>query len=262
MGGNGAPGNTLRGTLMNHTHVMEVMDKLANVSRGLHAEKDLPFAITEVNSLSGFGQYNISDVFGGALWTLDWNLYGASTGDIQRIHMQQGTNSRYQSWQPLDTEKTSKGTKVPYYGDIAVATALGKSGEHCTQVAAIELPDGNAETDTAYGIYEDGALARMAIINFESYNQTSTAKRPVKTWQFNTDKCWGQATIQRLWAAGSDAKQDITFDGYSYEYELDGGRPVKVDNVVTGETIDLDNGSVTVDVPASSAVIVNLCCSK
>ena len=132
MGGNGDPGNTLRGTLMNHTHVMEVLDGHANLSMRLSAKKPLPYAITEVNSLSGFGQYNISDVLGSALWTLDYQLYGASTGAIQRIHMQQGTNARYASWQPIDTDKATKGTKPPYYGDVATATAFGKSGEHHT----------------------------------------------------------------------------------------------------------------------------------
>ena len=64
--------------------------------------------------------------------------------------------------------------------------------------------------------------------------------------------------VQRLLAAGSDAISGITWDGWSYNYELDGGRPVRLGNVTIGETIFVDeDGSVTVTVPHSSAVLLS-----
>ena len=61
-------------------------------------------------------------------------------------------------------------------------------------------------------------------------------------------------------ANGSDAITGITFDGYSYNYELDAGRPVLLRNVTRGETAIVKNGLVKVDVPASSAVILDFGC--
>lgn len=62
-------------------------------------------------------------------------------------------------------------------------------------------------------------------------------------------------------ANGSDALSGITFDGYSYNYELDNGLPVRLHNVTRGECIEVGaEGKANVKVPASSAVIVNLKC--
>lgn len=63
--------------------------------------------------------------------------------------------------------------------------------------------------------------------------------------------------VQRLLANGSDAITGITFDGWSYNYELDLGKPVRLHNVTVGETAVVRNGQVTVDVPDSSAVLLN-----
>ena len=68
-------------------------------------------------------------------------------------------------------------------------------------------------------------------------------------------------SLQRLSANGSDAVTGITFDGYSYNYELENGVPVLLSNVTRGETVAVgDDGTVVVEVLASSAVIVNLDC--
>ena len=62
-------------------------------------------------------------------------------------------------------------------------------------------------------------------------------------------------------ANGSDAISGITFDGYSYNYELDEGKPVRLNNVTYGEKINVGkNGMLKVDVPWSSAAIVSLDC--
>jgi hypothetical protein len=60
-------------------------------------------------------------------------------------------------------------------------------------------------------------------------------------------------------ANGSNAITGITWDGYSYNYELDGGKPVRLHNVTVGETARVSNdGVVAIDVPYSSAVILNV----
>lgn len=67
-----------------------------------------------------------------------------------------------------------------------------------------------------------------------------------------------QVAVQRLSANGSDAITGITWDGWSYNWDLDEGRPVRLDNVTVGEYVTVsDNGTVAVSVPDSSAAVLN-----
>lgn len=178
--------------------------------------------------------------------------------------MHQGTNFRYASWQPVATNRTSIGTKPPYYGNIAVAAMLGNLVVHNTSIANIPLPD---EREAAYLAYEDGKLARLLVVNMAQYNYTvsgngtgplNTAPRQNVTYSFNLQGLAGtSARIQRLLANGSDAITGITWDGYSYNYELEQGKPVILPNVTRGERAYVaSNGTVNVTVPYSSAAIL------
>lgn len=67
-----------------------------------------------------------------------------------------------------------------------------------------------------------------------------------------------RVAVQRLSANGSDAITGISWDGWSYNYELDRGRPVRLSNVTTGEYVTVDaNGTILVSVPDSSAAVLN-----
>lgn len=58
-------------------------------------------------------------------------------------------------------------------------------------------------------------------------------------------------------ANGSDAITGVTFDAYSYNYELNNGMPVLLHNTTSGQTVDVaSNGQLWIDVPRSSAAIV------
>ena len=89
------------------------------------------------------------------------------------MHMHQGTDYRYQPWQPVATSKTSLGTKAPFYGNAAVAAILGDLVGRNTTVANLPFPSAaNHPTDAVCGIYKDGVLARVAVINMAEYNYT------------------------------------------------------------------------------------------
>lgn len=67
-----------------------------------------------------------------------------------------------------------------------------------------------------------------------------------------------RVAVQRLSANGSDAISGISWDGWSYNYELDHGRPVRLSNVTTGEYVTVSvNGTIVVSVPDSSAAVLN-----
>jgi len=263
-----APGITLKGTLMNHTATINSVNTIVNQSRILHSKptysSGLPFILGEGNSLSRQGGPGLSNTFGAALWGLDASLLMASN-NISRFHMHQGTNYRYQSWQPVDTNRTSIGTKAPYYGNIAVAAFLGDLTEVSCRPQVVNLPLGG-ESQAAYATFVKGKLTKIALVNLQDYNATagnqylSSGPRGSKSFALNIpSSCKSKkVALQRLSANGSDAVTGVTFDGYSYNYELDNGKPVLLRNVTRGEVTRIGwNGVVNVDVPDSSAVLLS-----
>ncbi|KAJ5461381.1 Beta-glucuronidase [Penicillium daleae] len=243
MGGATSPGVTLAHTLMNHTAVVYSVTQHVNILNKLEDQgltTGVPYILGEMNSLYHQGAPGLSDSSGAALWGVDFNLYCASQ-NIRRTHMHQGTNYRYASWEPIETNSTSIGTKAPYYGNAMVAAMLSGKGGESVQVVNLPLA---GETEAAYAAYVNGQLSRIAM---QEYNSTEPS-RGSATYQFS-----------RLLADGSDAISGITWDGWSYNYELKGGKPVRLSNITIGETVSADsNGFVQLEVPFSSAAILNL----
>ena len=144
---------------MNHTSTVLSVAKHLNESN-LLAHTGLPYILGETNSLYNEGAPGLSNSFGAALWGVDFNLYCAATG-IGRVHMHQGTNYRYASWQPVQTVNETLGTKAPYYGNIMVAAFLGDLMANNVSISDIEL---GSTYQNAYAAYVNGRLERVAII--------------------------------------------------------------------------------------------------
>ncbi|KAI1766682.1 glycoside hydrolase family 79 protein [Hypoxylon sp. FL1150] len=255
-------GVTLQGTLMNHTRTAQSVD--AHVAENATINPDVPYILGETNSLYNQGRPGLSNAFGAALWGVDFAVYSASVG-IGRVHFHMGTDYRYQSWQPIATNKTSLGTKPPYYGNVASSAFIGSDS---ASIAALALDGGDSETDVAYAAYVDGTLTRILVLNLRSYNYTLNGTggadlnpdpRPTRTYRFaDLGTVAGKAAqVYRLYANGSDALSGISWDGWSYNYELDEGRPVRLANVTTGETASVVDGVVQVKVPDSQAVVLD-----
>ncbi|KAI1752660.1 glycoside hydrolase family 79 protein [Xylaria castorea] len=274
------PGVTLQGTLMNHTRTRSSVDvHVSEFAQISPTAPNLRQIMGETNSLYNQGKPGLSNSFGAALWGIDFNLYCASVG-IGRVHMHMGTNYRYASWQPIDTALAVAGTKAPYYGNIAVAAFLGNLRIEPVRVAHLDLGNsggggGNSTDpavgvqDAAYGAYVDNALTRIMVINMRAYNYTlngagdldarNPAPRKVRTYSFGVAGFADgrEAHVRRLYANGSDAITGITWDGLSYNYELNLGMPVRLHNVTTRERVLVKNGAVEVAVPDSQAVVLD-----
>lgn len=69
--------NSLIGTLMNHTNVVKNVQPQIELNI-YHRQQGRKFTIGETNSISGQGAHGVSDVFGSALWLVDYCLYIAS----------------------------------------------------------------------------------------------------------------------------------------------------------------------------------------
>jgi Glycosyl hydrolase family 79 C-terminal beta domain len=178
--------------------------------------------------------------------------------------MHQGTSYRYGAWQPIATPNATLGTKPPYYGSIAVASMLGDLTKPNTNVSITHIPmPTDPEFSSAYGAYVNAHLVRVAILNLVEYNYTTRAAgtRPIVTYNITLPSTYsGQNLgVQRLMANGSNVITGITWDGYSYNWELDKGRPVLLPNVTRGERVRVGaGGEVQVVVPYSSMAILNL----
>lgn len=155
---------------------------------------------------------------------------------------------------------------------MAVAAMLRNSASHPVSVSTIALPSDAEAGYTAHFTSgaKAGKLARIMVINMRSYNSTvdgagldplpQPPTRQVRTYTFQVHDAAAEGQvvqIQRLMANGSDAITGITFDGWSYNRELDMGKPVRLHNVTIGETTTVKNGLVTVDVVDSSAALLS-----
>lgn len=250
---------------MNHTKTVLSVSSQLSLRNNL-SYTGIPFILGETNSLYNQGKPGLSNSFGAALWVVDFNLHCAANS-IKRVHMHQGTNYRYQSWQPITTSLDPIGTKAPYYGNIAVAAFLGNLEHRQVQIKGLDLgPHADAGVrESAYAAYEHGKLKRVIAINMREYNYTINGTssipnpigRPSTMYEFAVGDLKGRRVqVQRLWANGSDAITGVTWDGWSYNYELKRGIPVRLHNVTIGESGRVKNGVVKIEVPDSSAAVL------
>ncbi|KAJ5086472.1 hypothetical protein NUU61_007779 [Penicillium alfredii] len=251
MGVNAPPlppaGFDLQKTLMNHTNMAKNLAPQIQRARNLQYLGH-PFTLGELNSIANQGRNGETNVFGDALWLVDFSFWAAEH-NIKRLHFHQGLNYRYASWQPITSKGVPPTTRPPYYGQIMVATALGHAKD--SRIVNIPLSE---DTESAYAIYNGKRLSKLAVLNLRAFNQTTTKTRPDRKYLFQLPKHSQDAKIERLTAPGSDALQNVTFGGVSYGYGLKQGKPVVVDS--KEEKADIKNGVLSIDIPDSSAALV------
>lgn len=187
-------------------------------------------------------------------------------------------SGQYASWQPIETVNATIGTKPPYYGNIAVAAFLGNTLTTPVQIANVPLPNDAEAAYTAYSVgvgEQQQQLLRAIVINMNSYNTTLDGTglgdapdplppRAACVYTFDVSAlssslpAGSRVAVQRLSANGSDAVTGITWDGWSYNWELDEGRPVRLANATVGEYVTVaDNGTVAVSVPDASVAMLS-----
>ena len=147
---------------------------------------------------------------------------------------------------------------------------LGQTSKQQVRISNVLLGSDVAESAyAAHHVNSRHSLARIMVLNMHTYNTTedgagleplpSPVPRPVRTYNFavGSDVRDGSIVqVQRLMANGSDAITGITFDGYSYNWDLKLGEPVRLNNVTVGETVTVQDGKVSVRVPDSSGALL------
>lgn len=245
MGGATQPGVTLQSTLMNHTAVERSIGGHVNYAKSISVSSGADYTIGEQNSLYGGGAAGLSDVFGAALWGMDFALYAASTGVIKRVHFHQSIGSPYAAWAPGAAEPA---TKPPYYGQLAAATFLANSAQ--LQVKTLQL--GEKDFDSGYAAYRRGRLVRLAAINLREFDG---GERGSKTYTVNA-RPFSRWTVKRLSAQSAKAQTGITFNGVAYE-AASVGKGVRVAGRECDQVAWADaRGRLTFTVADSEAVVL------
>ncbi|KAM0448772.1 hypothetical protein ACHAO4_008244 [Trichoderma viride] len=264
---------SLQGTIMNHTSVVingTIHQSLCN----LNHNAGRIYTLGETNSVSGQGAFGVSNVFGSALFVLDYELYYASFVShpvplfyylfnriwqgVNRMHMHQGTAYRYGAWMPISQNGTGPSTNPPYYGHVMVSKFIGSNPN--TRISNIDL---NSDFYSAYAAYEDGRLARVVLLNLYEWNPPSSQAEaeaeaaPSTTFTLSTGRGGIKyATVEVMTAPGALSETNITVAGISYDYDLAEGKPVRVAKQYASVLRPDDKGEVSVPVRDSQAVLL------
>ena len=247
MGGATQPGVTLQATLMNHTAVANSINSHVDYAQSI-SDPSAQYVIGEQNSLYGGGADGLSNVFGAALWGMDFSLYAASTEIIKRIHFHQSVGSPYSAWSPVEPLQTLP----PYYGQLASSTFLANSDR--IQVKVLSL-GGNKDLDSGYTASIGSRVERIAMINLRQFNSTSGEARGSQMYTVNASPR-SRWTVKRLTAPGALDMSNITFNGYAYDADSV-GQPVRVAGTTSNEKTEADwKGNIAVTVADSEAVVL------
>jgi hypothetical protein len=251
MGSATGAGVTLQSTLMNHTSIVKSISSHVTLAKELQKYCSASYVMGETNSLSGGGAAGLSNVFGAALWVVDYTLWQA-TQNIQRVHFHNSATSPYAAWSPSTIPPT---TNAPYYGNVMVAATVGLLPDR--SIAYLDLGNGDERT-SAYTIYSGSNLVRVVILNMIEYLSTSSTARPKSTFSLSVPAGVKGALVERLTAPGADALSGVTFGGFSYDYSRAEGKPVLVDATAALEEVSAKNGVLSVTLQDSEGVVLHL----
>jgi hypothetical protein len=232
---------------MNRTNLYPWMAYHAEAS-SYSISKGLPYVIGETNSIACQGLAGVSDVFGAAVWSVDYALYAASL-NVSHIFWHMGTGYRYAAWQATQNGTTTPGPRPLYYGNLLVATALGDG--HAQVVPIV-----NTTSLAGYAVYSrkslKTSLRSIVLVNMEVFNSTSTpaASRPSAEFSLPSDLRGkhSKISVHRLTAPGAEVREGISF----------AGQTVLLDGRISGyRTKQMLRGNV-IKVYASEAILLQI----
>ncbi|KAL1943312.1 hypothetical protein VTO73DRAFT_4387 [Trametes versicolor] len=227
---------------------------------GIAQQLGKEFMMFETNTASCGGFPGVSDSFGSAIWAVDYGLqmaYSNFTGALLHVG---GQNVSYNPFTPPPTNLSvfDQWTVGPvFYSTLFMAEALGTTNS--SRVVDLLPNDANPYTP-AYAIYEEHALARIALINFmdgqtAGYNVTLSIGGNQVGEPNDTP---AQVKVKYLLAPSVSEKEQITWANQTF-----GGR-FQADGRLSGQefvqTITCDQGANTcqIPVPAPGAALVFL----
>lgn len=218
---------------------------------------DLPFVLSEVgNSLPSTYQPWYQAVLGSALWQVDFYLYAMALG-ISRVHYQQMFAETYQPimWLPVEYLGMAPHVTANYYSQPFIGDFIGSTGE--TTMVQLNITPAQ-DNIAAYAAFDAGSPKRVAVVNLNYWNETSSGTdRSSASIDLSVPTDVTTVTVAHLSSpagAGADATT-ITYGGSQWTYESAGQEVTGVRDDT--ETLTVSDGVVTVNVNASSAILVS-----
>lgn len=176
------------------------------------------YVLGETNSISCQGRDLVSNVFGSAIWYLNYSLYIASKTVVSKMYWHMGTPYRYSLWSPFESINNNHSALVrpSYYGALALSEVLGggKADGGKRQVHAVL----EEETLVVYSVHSQQKLESLVILNMEPWNATQSGPRPFIQFELPS-RVMGKAAMKRLTAPGSDVKTGATWAGQTVNRE-------------------------------------------
>lgn len=234
---------TLRQNLLNHTNVVTRAYphiKMAPIVDTYGVE----YVLGETNSISCQGRDLVSNVFGSALWYLDYSLFIASKTMVSKMYWHMGTPYRYSLWSPFMAEVNNHSALIrpSYYGALALSEVLGgygngdrRRGDGAERQVHAVLEE---ETLVVYSVYHERKLDSLVIVNMEPWNATQTGTRPYIRFGL-PGRIQGRASVKRLTALGSDVKSGETWAGQTVDALGNVKGQVVAERWSTGQTVDV-----------------------
>ena len=136
-----------------------------------------------------------------------------------------------------------------------VAAAVG-AAPHST-IAYIDMGSVDG-TVSGYGVYENGQLRRVVVLNMKEWRSDSGTARPSSSFSVNVPRGVQGAKVERLTAPGAEVLSGVTFGGVSYDYDLKEGKPVVVDAGAAKEAVVGKKGVLSVVLNDSEGVVLHL----
>ncbi len=217
----------------------------------------LPYSVREMGVVGPVGMAGISDVFGAALWTLNFLMYTASLG-IYSVQFHMTDNSNASAWQPVVMYDREPFVRPLYSGIAAFDQIIGSScSAQVSQTKITTHPPGYNDFIRVYNVYQNGLLDSLVIINGKMANMTEPNKARVDVSINVPPSLAGQKLhLSYLTSDGADASNGTIWNGISYEQSGD-GTPTRVYNVDDIVQIGFD-GSVTFSVRDTQAVVATI----
>ncbi|KAI1457856.1 glycoside hydrolase family 79 protein [Annulohypoxylon moriforme] len=223
------------------------------------AQTPYPYALREMGIVGPVGLAGVTDVFGAALWGLNFLLYTASLG-VSSVGLHMTDNSFASAWQPIAMYGREPHVRPLYYGVVAFDQVIGSASCVKTQIAKYQITGGAAGYEDlvrAYSVYQQGQLASVVVVNGKLANSSLDQKSYITIeLQLSTSAAGQTVYLAYLSGAGADATVDTTWNGISFEKGGD-GTPTQVDGYQRTVQVQA-NGTATFSLRDTEAVVASL----
>jgi hypothetical protein len=215
-----------------------------------------PFLMFETNSASCGGFPGISDSFGAALWALDYGLQMAYSNFSGAMLHVGGQDTYYNPFTapPTNQSKYFEWTiGAVYYSTLISSEVFGKT--NTSQIMDLHGNDNNMYTPQ-YAIYENGAIARIALFNY--ITDPTGASTYTATISYSGGTVPSSVQVKYFLSPSVSTKDNITWAGQTL------GLVREVDGRLNGDlnvtTISCNTGAneCLIPVPAPAFALVFL----